>query len=41
MINGEGNEDGKNIKKSNYQKTLLVHFFLVILHDYNAVVLRD
>ena len=41
MLNGGGNDDGKNIKKSNYQKTLSVDFFLVILHDYDAVVLRD
>ena len=42
MLNGGGNEDGKNIKKSNKpKKHFWCIFFLLILHDNNAAVLRD
>ena len=42
MLNGGGNEDGNKINKSNYQNNTFGTFsFVVILHDYNAVVLHD
>ena len=44
MLSGEGNENGeKNNNRSNYQKSnfaraahFFVHFFAVVLHDYNV-----
>ena len=45
MLNGDGNENGIKINRSNYQKKTNLHvqhaflsFFAVVLHDYNAVL---
>ena len=43
MVNGDSNENGIKINRSNYQKkiwtcsALFLPFFAVVLHDYNAV----
>ena len=45
MLSGEGNENGEknNYNRSNYQKsnfhvqhTVFVHYFAVVLHEYNV-----
>ena len=40
MLSGEGNENGEKttigLISKNVQHTFLVHFFAVVLHDYNV-----